>query len=764
MPYIWTDSTWTRTRDGRAEVILFGRDYDDKYRTVRTVASGFIPYFYVPANSSTGERRSPTWHSIGEDIYTDALGRPVRQAITRLPSDVPKCREYYEFTDEADILFDKRFVVDKHISYAYTEKDGEVVPCEVDNILPPRIAFFDIEVRSVDGSMPKPEHPVHPIVSIQILDSYTDQIMIFTYDMPHCASDQVACSEEDDMLTRFAEYIRKVDYDVLCGWYSNKFDIPYIIRRAQRIEANITGLSRLGRTPDVTNTKNGYFIRISGRQCFDFYDAFKKYYAPKGQLESYGLKDVISNTSVMKDAAYSYTDYGGSIVDLFNTKDWDTFLQYCRNDVIALRDIDNTLKLVEFYEHLRKVAGVKLEETLLNSRVIESIIMRDGIKPMPSKRYSDRSAESFEGATVLLPPAGIHPNTGVVDLASLYPTIMVGFDISPDVDHTIVHSIQKIMQERELLRELNRTEHATDVTRNKEQVMKFLANSFYGVIGWDKFRLYNVELAAKVTRIGRELNEYLQSIAKDNGYTVLYGDTDSIFVNEFGSIDEGLEFERICNERLREWGNERGSTVAFTLKFEKLYRRILFKQKKSGEVAKKRYAGHLVWKDHESKNELSTTGMETKRSDQASITKRLLTSFLNKCLIDDTPDEAIREIRQTIKRIRAGQVSIHDVSIPRGNSDPNADNPWAHGVKNLASLFSINIDEGAKPRLIYLKGDIEELCITNDVDESLIRNTVEINWDECCNKTVVSKMRTYVESIGYSWDQVINGQQTLSFE
>jgi DNA polymerase, archaea type len=764
LPYIWTDSTWTRTRDGRAEVVLFGRDYNDKYRTVRTVASGFVPYFYVPANSKTGERRSPAWHSIGEDIYTDALGRPVRQAITRLPSDIPKCREYYEFTDEADILFDKRFVVDNNISYAYTEEDGVIRPCDVDNILPPRIAFFDIEVRSTDGSMPKPEHPTHPIVSIQILDSYTDDIIIFTYDMPHCSSDQVACSTEDDMLTRFAEYIRKVDYDVLCGWYSNKFDIPYIIRRAQLLDSNITGLSRLGRTPDVTATKNGYFIRISGRQCFDFYDAFKKYYAPKGQLESYGLKDVISNKSVMKDAAYSYTDYGGSIVELFAKEDWSTFLQYCRNDVIALRDIDNTLKLVEFYEHLRKVTGVKLEETLLNSRVIESIIMRDGIKPMPSKRYSDRSAESFEGATVLLPPAGIHNNTGVVDLASLYPTIMVGFDISPDVDHTIVHSIKKIMLEREKLRDLNKTEYATDVTRNKEQVMKFLANSFYGVIGWDKFRLYNVELAAKVTRIGRELNEYLQSIAKDNGYTVLYGDTDSIFVNEFKSLDEGLEFERICNERLREWGHERGSTVEFTLKFEKLYRRILFKQKKSGEVAKKRYAGHLIWKDHEDKDELSTTGMETKRSDQSSITKGLLTSFLKKCLIDDTPDEAIKEIRQTIKRIRAGQVSIHDVSIPRSNNDPSADNPWAHGVKNLESLFGINIDEGAKPRLIYLKGDIDELCITNDTDEQLVRSTVEIDWDECCNKTVVSKMRTYVESIGYKWDNVIYGQQTLSFD
>lgn len=762
MPFIWTDSTWTRGRDGKAEVILFGRDYNDRTKTIRTVASGFDPYFFVSESVRPGERRNPTWHSVTDDVCTDALGRPVRRVITKLPSDVPKVREFYEFTDEADILFDKRYVIDKRISYAYEiGEDGQPYAVDVDNILSPRIAFFDIEVKSEDGSMPRPDNPIHPIVSIQILDSYTDDIVIFTFGLPHCSSDQVACESEADLLSRFSTYINRLDPDVLTGWYSNKFDIPYIIRRAGLLDVDIGGLSRVGgRRPDVSDTKNGWFIRITGRQCFDFYDAFKKYYAPKGQLESYGLKDVISNPAVMKDKAYRYVDYGDSIVELLESQQWDTFLQYCRNDVIALRDIDNALNLVEFYEHLRKVAGVKIEETLMNSRVVEAIIMRAGIKPMPSKNYSDRGTQGFEGAIVMSPPVGIHENVGVVDLAALYPTIIVGFDISPDVDHVIPKAIKTIMEEREKLRTLNKT-HGTDVTKNKEQVMKFLANSFYGVIGWPKFRLYNVEQASTVTRIGRELNVYLQELTKESGYVPLYGDTDSVFISGVGSVDDGLHLQEVFNAKLAEWSREKGSSVPFTLKFEKYYARLMFKKKLGGEVAKKRYAGYLIWKDGEEVNEISSTGMEIKRSDQSVITKKLLRRFFELCLIDGDMYTAIDEVKATIRDVKSGNVSIHDVSIPKGVKDLTRDEPWSRGVRNLTEIFNKHINEGAKPRLIYILGDKQELCITHDMDEAEILSHVVVDWNMCCEKTVVHKMRTFVESIGYDWNRVIEGQRGM---
>jgi hypothetical protein len=82
-------------------------------------------------------------------------------------------------------------------------------------------------------------------------------------------------------------------------------------------------------------------------------------------------------------------------------------------------------------------------------------------------------------------------------------------------------------------------------------------------------------------------------------------------------------------------------------------------------------------------------------------------------------------------------------------------------VHNLRDRFGLHIKEGAKPRLIYLQGDIKELCITHDIDELRILENVCIDWDMCCEKTVVAKMRTFVESIGYDWNRVINGQRGM---
>lgn len=766
--YVWTDSLWVRDNNNPV-VILYGRDYHDRTKTVKTMVRGFKPYFYTSAEvdptpgRTVGINGERIWYSVGEAIHTDALGRQVRQVYTRLPSDVPKIREQFPFTDEADILFDKRHNIDIGLRYAYRiTDDGSISAVDVDQPLEPRIAWFDIEVRGDPGEIPQPNNPIHPIITIQVMDSYTKDIKIFTFDVPDIANDQVSCKSEQEMLRRFCEHVDDMDYDILSGWYSNKFDIPYIVQRANRLGVSLKGLCRTYTEPTVKPAANGgWFIRMPGRQCFDLLEAFKKYYAPQGQLAAYDLKSIISNKEVLEEAAFSYADYGPHIVRLCKERQYTTLLEYCRNDVRALDTIDQKLKLVGFYEHLRMIAGVKLDETLMNSRVIESLIMRAGIKPMPTKNYKDTGTSGFEGALVLTPPVGVHDNVGVVDLTALYPNIMVGFNISPDVDGVIPRTLKIIMDERDKLRQLKMEGRATPVEKNKETVMKFLANSFYGVIGWPRFRLYNQDQAATVTRIGRELNEFLQGVIKDAGYEPIYGDTDSVFARGIKDADSGVRLQDYANSRLAVWSKEHSSQVAFSLKFEKLYRRIVFKQAVSGEVAKKRYAGHLIWKDGQPANKLDFTGIELKRSDQAHITKDLLRTFLKDVLMSDDPNAAILSVRSMIASVLDGSISVHQVSIPKGVNNMDRNDPHVHGVRLCHELFGIAIPDGVKPRLIYLKGDRKYLCIYDDMDEGLIRSKVSIDWQMCVHKTVEKKMRSYVESIGFKWDQIIGGQTTL---
>ena len=758
--WIWEDSTWIRGSNWKPEIVVFARSFNDPTITRQFTIRGFEPYFYAPASATMIPR-----HVVRVDskIYTDALGRNVKKCFVTIPTEVRDARQSFDWTDEADILFDKRFMVDRDIEYAFEEDPSSeygIRPCEVDRHVLPRVCYFDIEVRSPPDIFPKPEEARFPIVSIQCRDSYTGEVRIFTYGVPQVADDQVVCVDEVELLERSAHYIHSTDFDVVSGWYSQGFDIPYIVQRAALLNADISGWSRVNdkwNAPKASKREHGeWSCRLVGRQHADMQLYFKKWYKAEGEME-FNLKHVAKTV-----VGFEYIDYGDRIDSLFNECRWDDFLQYCRNDLIALEKIDQDLKLFDFYEGLRVLCGVKFEETLQNSKMIESILMRNHIKPMPTRVYGKTTNESFEGALVLNPPIGIHDNVGVVDLAALYPTIIIAFDVSPDVDHTIPKVIGRLMAERERLRAIKLRGEADESTKKKEVVLKFIINSFYGVLGWPAFRLYNPENAAFITGTGREINRYLQEVSKRLGYEPTYGDTDSLFIKGIATSEDGLRLQGEFNAALREWATEKNAKIAPTLKFEKLYRRIVFKKKASKDkgAAKKRYAGHLIWKDGSDVDKLDFTGIELKRSDQADITKLVMRKFLEELLLQGDIDAANRAVEEVSKKVRGGEVSIHSVAIPKGGRSEKG-LQRKRGIENTQRLLGWNVPEGIKPRLVHCLHPVREICIFDEIPEDEIRGAVEVDWKMMSQKTVEAKMKSFIESIGCDWNVVVNGQRTF---
>ena len=747
-----------KSRDSKPIVVVFGRNVADPNIVKQFNIEGFEPYFYAPADA-IGHPRG--LKKIGSERIKDALGRDVIKITTNLPSDVPRFRQAYEWTDEADVLFDIRFMIDHKIKYGFRDNgDGTISSAEVDVLLP-RIMFFDIEVRSPPEIVPDPKDPIFPIVSIQIGDSYTREIVIFTSGVPQIAEDQLAYQDEGAMLVAVMEYIQQMDFDVLSGWYSNSFDIPYIINRL-----HVLGIP----TKKLTRFPFGYYncraeprgrewmIRIPGRQCLDMMDAFKKWYKAEGELEKYDLKSVAS-----KFADFTYIDYGAHIDKMFNDGEWEEFLQYCRNDVMALMKIDDKLKLFDFYEHLRMKTGVKLEDTMKNSKMIESLLFHfPNMKPMPTRRY-DIKSESYSGALVITPEVGLHSNVGVFDLAALYPNIIRAFEVSPDVDKVIPIVIVELMEEREKLRELKKKGLADESTKKKEVVVKFLVNSFYGVLGWPMFRLYKPEMALFITSTGQEINRFLQKCALESGHPAVYGDTDSVFLKGIPDEQAGFKMQDYLNARLVEWANEHQAKVAPTLKFEKLYRKILFKQDASGKgAAKKRYAGHLISKDGEPCSKLSYTGIELKRSDQAEITRTVLQDFLTLLLLHDDEEGACKVVKQAVKAVREGNIDCYSISIPKGVRNLQGNDPWSRGVRRADEVLNLKFPPGVKPRLIYTKGEYSEICIDDTITEDiLISHNIQIDYKVMQQKVIEGKLRSFVESIGRDWDKVVNGQTSL---
>jgi len=762
LTWVLEESTYQVT-NGEPELILFGRNYEDKFKTAVHIVKGFKPYFYAPAH----ERHYDTEIThYGSDVEIDALGREVRKCYTRLPRDVKGVRDKFEFTDMADFLFEKRYLVDTGIKYAYEwDKDsGVATPVDVPSILMPRIVYFDIEVLAPESILPLPFNPNYPVVSIQVMDSYTKKIIVFTYGLPEkCAEDHMGCGSEVKLFKAFQAYLKTIDPDIVTGWSSSNYDFPYLIRRAAEIGVSVSGLGRWSRpfAEYVTrDNKSAWSVRIKGRSTLDMIEAYKKLMIMKGQKESYALKEI------SKEYGFEYIDYGAKLQRLFDNGDWDTFLQYCRNDVIALENIDNhpDVILFEFYEYIRMICGTRIDDTLYNSKLIEMYLLHGGIKPMPTKKYNNGPKKKFEGAYVMSPPSGVHQNVGTVDLAALYPTIMRAFpnETCPDIDLKIIEMINTFVGERELLRELRKSGDDSSGTAVREYAYKVLANSVYGVVGSPSFRLFKRECAEFVTSTGRTVIQYVQErLTNKYNKTVIYGDTDSAAFNEITNPDEGLEIQDGLNNDLLIWGDEHGAKVPFSLKFEKWYRTLMFKKgSNSNKVAKKKYCGHLLWEEGVVKDELNYKGLELKRSDQSKMSKDCLHEFLDLVLMQNKVDTAINYVREVYEKSLRGDIHYRDASIPKMIRSVGNKSPHARGIDNTRNYYHYHIPDGVKPRLLYLKGEIKEICIDDEfeLDPVTIEN---IDWEQMTESNITKKMQSYIESLGYKWDAVIHGQTGL---
>ena len=329
------------------------------------------------------------------------------------------------------------------------------------------VVNFDIEVASDDG-FPTPEAAAYPVISIALKSSQSSVYQVWglgDYDPEKCEIDMHGdliqyhkCSCEEELLAKFLGYWSKNYPDVITGWNSRFFDIPYIVNRI-RIIAGEEYVSKLSPWKQVNERNQTIMGReqvgyeIVGIQQADYLELFKKFGYSYGNQESFKLDHI--GYVVLGDNKLSYEEHG-SLHTLYKN-DHQKFIDYNIKDVQLVDRIDQKMGLISLALTMAYKGGVNVGDTMGTTTIWESIIYRrllskniiSPLKQIEGISYNilgaadlkdGDKAHSIAGGYVKDPQVGSHDWVVSFDLNSLYPNIIVQQNISPE---TLVHAYRR---------------------------------------------------------------------------------------------------------------------------------------------------------------------------------------------------------------------------------------------------------------------------------------------------------------------------------
>ena len=301
---------------------------------------------------------------------------------------------------------------------------------------PIKTFFLDIETYSPDG-FPNVDAPQHSINVITVYDVISKKFVSWglgkDYTPKHKNTTYVKCSSEVIMLTKFIEFVEKDYPDILSGWNSEFFDIPYIINRINLVlgENTANRLSPVGNVffrivmGKFGKEQKRYYI--DGVACIDYLDIYKRFTFVL--RESYKL-DAIAELELGE----SKVDYGDQSLWELADNNWDTFVDYNIQDVNLLVKLEDKLKFLELLRMLAYAGCTTFEAALGSLSIITGLCaIRARHKKLRIPTFIREGGDGKnEGAYVGEPQKGFQQHIVSFDANSLYPNVMITLNLSPE--------------------------------------------------------------------------------------------------------------------------------------------------------------------------------------------------------------------------------------------------------------------------------------------------------------------------------------------
>ena len=468
------------------------------------------------------------------------------------------------------------------------------------------------------------------------------------------------CKDEADMLEKFVKYVNDYAPDVLTGYFSDGFDLPYLKVRAEKNGVKLN-LGIDGRGPIFSRGRipSG---KIAGIVHVDLYRFVDSVFSQYLQSETLSLNEVAKELIGEEKEDFDFKKLGN-----MQDSDWCDFFSYNLQDSVVTYNLAEKIwpDILEFTrivkEPLFDVARDRMA-THVENYILHNLDKFNEIaekRPGHDEIGKRRTMGKYEGAFVFEPVPGLYENLVMFDFTSMYASVIVSYNLSKA---TFIEGeefskkqgffpimLNEIIEKRKIHKK-EFAENPSGILKARSNAYKLLANASYGYQGFFGARYYCREAAAATARLAKE--NILSAIDKIEkaGYKIIYSDTDSIaFLQEDKNKNEVLKFLKKINKEL---------PGIMELDLEDFYARGLFVAKRGATAgAKKKYA--LV----DEKGKVKIRGFETVRRDWCRLTRDLQNRILGKILKDGNEKEALKIVKDVVKKLKERKVELEDLMI-----------------------------------------------------------------------------------------------------
>jgi DNA polymerase elongation subunit (family B) len=705
---------------GRNYIKIAGRD--DKGKRV-VVIDSFEPYFWAILKKGTSDKKikelqkkmqkinfegsdRTTWIEKTEVHEKNFLGQKVK-AIKIFITNYKDAHaiadrldfEEIEYRREYDLGMITRYIIDKGINpLSWFKVTGEVlnnsqelggidssldasICLRVEKFEPitketfsPKIIAFDIEADELE--IGRGEVLMISIVGKDVKKVLTWKQVKESKGVPDFVE---YYKDEADMLEAFSEQIKKLEPDLLVGYFSDGFDLPYLRARADKNHVKLD-LGIDGKNPFFARGKYTS-ARIFGPVHVDIFRFIETVYSQYLHSETLGLDEVASE--LLGENKIEFEHKHSSKID---GEGWIEYFKYNLQDSVLTYKLAEKLwpDMLEFskviQEPLFDVTRAGMSQ-LLEHYILHNLRAYDEIaekRPIHDEIELRRGRERVEGAFVFQPIPGLYENLAMFDFTSMHTSIIVSFNISkatlqesggkdtyesPEVDWQgkktqfyfskktgfLPEIVKKLIEKRKDYKKEYK-QNPNPLTRARSNAFKVLSAAVHGYIGFFGARYYSLESSASILAFVRKYNKDIIDKVNAEGYSVIYADTDSVaFTLNNKGKKQTLEFLKKLNEDL---------PGIMELELEDFYVRGIWVTKRTGELgAKKKYA--LLGEN----GKLKIRGFETVRRDWCALSRELQDDVLDMILKEGKPEKALKKVQEVIDKLKKRKISKEKLII-----------------------------------------------------------------------------------------------------